>query len=81
MSDAQPEFGDRVTYYDNEGDEQHGIVLEPIPDDEYVTLAVADEDPREGYVGTAWDVETSVYPHADLSDEYTATTYAFKPGW
>jgi len=81
MTDAQPDYGDRVTYYDQDGDEHHGIVLEPIPGAEYITVAVADDDPREDYVGTGWPVEMSVHPHADLGEEYTATTYAFTPGW
>ena len=81
MTNAQPDYGDRVMYYDQDGDEHHAIVLEPIPDAEYVTVAVADGDPREGYVGTGWTVETSVYPHADLGEEYTSTAHAFTPGW
>jgi len=81
MGTVNPDFGDQVTYIDTNGDEHKALIIEPIPDAEYVTVAVADADPREEYVGTGWDVQTSVYPHADLGDNYTATHCAFKPGW
>lgn len=81
MGTVDPDYGDRVTYIDTDGNEDLGIVVEPIPDSEYVTVALADADPRESYIGTGWVIETSVYPHADLGDEYTATGHAYKPGW
>jgi len=77
----EPDFGDKVTYINNDGDEHNAIILEPIPDAEYVTVAVSESDPRNGYIGPSWSVKTSVYPHADIGDEYTATGYAYKPGW
>jgi len=78
---AQPRFGDRVTYIDSDGIEQYAIVLEPIPDQSYVTLAVTRADPRQTYIGPSWETETSVNPHTSLNAERTASTHAFKRGW
>ena len=81
MPPAQPESGDQVTYIDDDGGEHYGIVLEPIPDAAYITLARVDSDPREEYVGPSWEVETSVYPHDDTGHDYACGSHAFKPGW
>jgi len=78
---AQPEFGDRVTFIDSKGNEYYGIVLEPLLGDEYIAVAVVQADPRKEYIGTRWKVETSVYPHPDIDPEYTATAHTFKLGW
>lgn len=75
------DFGDKVTYYDGYGRAENAIIVDPVPDDEYVTVVTgASEEFGEGY---NHDVEShsSVFPHADCGDEYTATEYAFKPGW
>ena len=81
MSDPNPDFGDQVTYIDSDGEEFYAVVLEPLPDDSYITLAMTDEDPREGYVGPRWTVETSVYPHRDTCHEHASDTHAYRPGW
>lgn len=73
--------GDRVTYVDDDGGEHYAVVLEPIPDAAYLTLARADGDPREEYIGTGWSVETSVYPHDDMGHEMSCGSHAYKPGW
>lgn len=81
MTDIQPDYGDRVTYYDGDGEPENAIVVDPVEDDEYVTVVTgADDEFGEGY---NHDVEShsSVHPHAELDDQYTATAYAFKPGW
>ena len=78
---TNPGYGTRVTYYDADGGPHPALVLEPLPGDTYITLAWADADPDVEYVGTGWTVETSVVPHADCGEEWTATRYAFKPGW
>jgi len=78
---VQPSRGDWVRYFDAAGDPHHAIVLEPMPDEEFVTVAYTSRDALEEYVGQDWEIETSVYPHADLGDEYSETRFAFKPGW
>lgn len=74
-----PELGDRVTFVDGDGSEHFGIVLEPLPDDTFITVAATATDPRENYIGISWDIETSVFPHADIGGD--TTTYAYKLGW
>jgi len=81
MSDVQPERGDHVTYIDQHGDEKYGIVLEPLPEDDYVTVAWAQRNPDEHYIGPEWTVETSVHPHKSLGERYYEARYAFTPGW
>lgn len=74
-----------VTYVDGDGERHQAIILEQLPDDDYVTLARpidGVDDVREEYVGTGWEIETSVYPHE--STEFSGTTsdtYAYIPGW
>lgn len=75
--------GDPVTYYDVEGLGNLGYVVEPLPEDDYITVAHANgQDPRRDYVGTSWKIETSVVPHPDHVDGQTsAETHSYKPGW
>lgn len=82
MTDVAPEHGDRVTYYDGDGEPHNALVVSPVSDAEYVTVVTAPgpADIDAGY-NSQVHVETSVHPHADLGDQYTATGYAFKPGW
>lgn len=85
MSDTNPSYGDLVTYYDGDGETENAIVVDPVKDSEYVTVVTGagDEFGDEFGEGYNHDVEShsSAYPHADLGDEFTATSYAFKPGW
>lgn len=82
MGDVNPDFGDRVTYIDDDGQPHWAIILEPIPDAEYVTLAAAETaNPQEEYVGVHWDIETSVYPHDDTGHDYACGSHAYRPGW
>lgn len=80
---VDPEHGDLVTYYDGDENPHQAIIVDPVPDAEYVTLVRSGhegEEFGEGYHSKV-TAETSVYPHADLDDQYTATGYAYKPGW
>lgn len=81
MTDVQPEIGDRVTYYDGDGDPHRALVVDACRDAEYVTVATG----AQGELGEVYnhdvDAHTSTYPHADLGDEFTAEANAFKPSW
>lgn len=77
---VQPALGEPVTYIDDDGYSHFAVVLEPIPDAAYVTLAWAPADPRRQYVGPDWTVETSVFPHVSTDGSGVASsTHAFKP--
>lgn len=81
MPDLNPDFGDRVTYVDGEGEEHRALIVASVPDEEYVTLVTgANAEFGEGY-NWGVDAHTSIYPHADLGAEFTATKHAYKPGW
>jgi len=75
------EIGDRVTYYDSNANAHRALVLDGVPNAEYITVVYgADDQLGEGYNHAA-ESQSSVYPHTDLGDEFTADTLAFKPGW
>lgn len=75
------EIGDRVTYYDGDGETERGLVLDDVEDAEYITVVTGgDAELGEGYNHEA-ESHSSVYPHSVLGDQYTATRHAFKPGW
>lgn len=81
MTVKTPDWGEMVTYFDGDGDPERAIVVDPVPDAEFVTLVTGDGATfGKSYVSKV-ETHTSIYPHADLGDEFTATTYAFKPGW
>lgn len=81
MTDTQPKHGDRVTYFDGGGNAHPAIVIDPVEDAEFITCVTGDGATiGKSYVSKV-DTHTSVYPHSDLGSDYTAETYAFKPGW
>lgn len=48
---------------------------------EYITCVISDQGEfGEDYTHSV-TARTSVYPHADLAEMFTATGHAFKPGW
>lgn len=77
----KPAIGDRVTYYDTEGDPRRAIVVDDCPDAEYVTVCFGEQGELGKEYNHSVESASSVFPHADLNEEYTATAIAFKPGW
>lgn len=79
MVDVQPEIGDRVTFIDSDGDRHRALVVDHVPDAEYVTL-VWGSGPElgEGYNHEV-NTETSIYPHTSVGGDWA--TSAFIPGW
>ena len=81
MSVMIPDPGEKVTYFDENGEPVRAIVVDPVPESEYVTLVTgANNELGQGYIYDV-DVHTSIYPHADLGEKYTEEKHAFKPGW
>jgi hypothetical protein len=78
------ERGDSVRYVDNDGNEYDAIVLEPLPDDSYVTVARTKDDDMDAddeYVGPWWEIETSVDPHAEVDEDIGSTNHCYRLGW
>lgn len=78
---VQPEIGDRVTYIDGDETEHRALVVDDCSDAEYVTICHGGQGQLGEDYNSSVESESSVYPHEDLGDDYTATTHAFRPGW
>ena len=78
---TQPEIGAKVTYFDGNGETHRALVADDCPDDEFITAVIGEQGDLGKEYNHSVESESSVYPHADLAAAFTATTYAFKPGW